>query len=68
MYKTSYLIVMQSNGNGVLTLDGTFGCVRNSSAGASIEEPQHGIHYFVRQELVDAFGDNYNDDCRNFLW
>ena len=56
---------MQSNGNVVLMLDGTFGCVRKFNAGTSIEEPKHGARYFLHQDLVDAFVGNYNDDCRN---
>ena len=65
MYITSHLIAIQSNGNVVLMLDGTFSCVRKFNAGTSIEEPTHGTCYFLCQELMDAFVGSYNNDCRN---
>ena len=49
-------------------LDGTFGCVRKQSSGASIEQPKHRDRFFIEQTVVDEFVENHaeqnNKDIR----
>lgn len=48
-------------------LDGTFGCVRKQSSGASIEQPKHRDRFFMEQSVVDEFVENHaeqNKDIR----
>eukprot|EP00112_Aurelia_sp_Birch-Aquarium-sp1_P004496 Seg151.1 transcript_id=Seg151.1/GoldUCD/mRNA.D3Y31 product="hypothetical protein" protein_id=Seg151.1/GoldUCD/D3Y31 len=63
----------QENGQIVLMLDGTFGCVRKQSSGCSTEPPKHGERFFVDESSVDEFVDQHCQsskdirmDCSNF--
>lgn len=55
----------QEKGKVILMMDGTFGCVRKSSSGRSVEGPKHASRLFLDQFSVDNFVDSHSGDSKN---
>lgn len=53
------------NGTIIISIDALFGLTRKKSAGISHTEPLNGSMYFISQEEVDEFVDNYPNSSQN---
>lgn len=60
-----FVLSQQEKGKVILMMDGTFGCVRKSSSGRSVEGPKHASRLFLDQFSVDNFVDSHSGDSKN---
>lgn len=52
--------ILQKNDSIFVSLDANFGLVRKKNSGTSLEPPKHASKFFINQEEVDDYVDQYS--------